>query len=101
MLGRWQPWHTGHQRLFEEAIKRTGQVLILVRDTHPQDPYSFIMVKETICKALLGYEGKYKVALAPNITNIIYGCKVGYKIERVHLPEDVENISATDIREAI
>ena len=22
MLGRWQPWHTGHQELFKRAIKK-------------------------------------------------------------------------------
>ena len=24
MLGRWQPWHEGHQKLFEEILKKTG-----------------------------------------------------------------------------
>ena len=23
MLGRWQPWHAGHQKLFEETLKKT------------------------------------------------------------------------------
>ena len=32
MLGRWQPWHAGHQKLFEETLKKTGQVNIMVRD---------------------------------------------------------------------
>jgi len=22
MLGRWQPWHAGHQKLFEETLRR-------------------------------------------------------------------------------
>ena len=22
MLGRWQPWHAGHQKLFEEILKK-------------------------------------------------------------------------------
>ncbi len=30
MLGRWQPWHAGHQKLFEEILKKTGQVNIKV-----------------------------------------------------------------------
>ena len=29
MLGRWQPWHEGHQKLFEEILKKTGQVNIM------------------------------------------------------------------------
>ena len=33
MLGRWQPWHAGHQKLFEEILKKTGQVNIMVRES--------------------------------------------------------------------
>ena len=36
--------------------------------------------------------------LVPNITNICYGRGVGYKIEEVVLPEDIQKISATKIR---
>ena len=32
MLGRWQPWHDGHQELFKRCIAKTGQVIIQVRD---------------------------------------------------------------------
>ncbi len=32
MLGRWQPWHDGHQALFKRCIAKTGQVIIQVRD---------------------------------------------------------------------
>ena len=32
MLGRWQPFHDGHYTLFEEIIKKTGQVCIQIRD---------------------------------------------------------------------
>ena len=47
MLGRWQPWHTGHQELLKRAIQKTGQVKIQVRDVHGasggdvQDVYPF------------------------------------------------------------
>ena len=33
-LGRYQPFHAGHQRLIEEGLRRVGQVCIAVRDTH-------------------------------------------------------------------
>ena len=33
MLGRYQPWHEGHSALYDEAGKRTNQVLLAVRDT--------------------------------------------------------------------
>ena len=27
MLGRWQPWHQGHQELFKRCVAKTGQGL--------------------------------------------------------------------------
>ena len=36
--------------------------------------------------------------LVPNVTNICYGRGVGYKIEEIVLPEDIQKISATNIR---
>ena len=38
------------------------------------------------------------VVRMPNITNIVYGRDVGYKIERVTLDAETENISATEKR---
>ena len=37
MLGRWQPFHDGHYALFEEIIKKTGQVCIQIRDKMRKD----------------------------------------------------------------
>ena len=102
MLGRWQPFHDGHLALFKEALKKTGQVCIMVRDTGGTDdsnPFDFDFVKEKIEEALLPeYEGKFIVQLVPNITNISYGRGVGYEIEEIVLPEEVQKISATKIR---
>ena len=28
MLGRWQPWHKGHQELFKKVLERVVQVII-------------------------------------------------------------------------
>jgi len=102
MLGRWQPFHDGHLALFKEALKKTGQVCIMVRDTGGTDdsnPFDFDFVKEKIEEALIPeYEGKFVVQLVPNITNISYGRGVGYAIEEIVLPEKVQKISATSIR---
>ena len=100
MLGRWQPWHAGHQKLFEEILKKTGQVLIMVRDVQGvgDNPFDFDTVKTNIEKALKDYEGKFKIILVPNITNICYGRGVGYKIEEIVLDEETQRISATEIR---
>jgi len=101
MLGRWQPFHDGHYALFEEIIKRTGQVCIQVRDVQGVDdnPFDFAYVKSKISERLeTTYKNRYKIVLVPNITNICYGRGVGYKIEEIVLPESIQKISATKIR---
>ena len=101
MLGRWQPFHDGHFALFEEIIKKTGQVCIQVRDVKGVDdnPFDFETVKKNIEQKLLpNFKNRFKIVLVPNITNISYGRGVGYKIEEVVLPEKIQNISATKIR---
>ena len=101
MLGRWQPWHAGHQKLFEETLKRAEQVLIMVRDVQGvgDNPFDFDTVKTNVENALKDYEGKFKVILVPNITNICYGRGVGYKIEEIVLDQETQKISATKIRQ--
>jgi len=101
MLGRWQPWHDGHQKLFEEIIKKTGQVNIQVRDVHGvgDNPLDYNSVKKNIENALKNFKNRIKISLVPNITNICYGRGVGYKIEEIILPKEVQEISATKIRE--
>ena len=100
MLGRWQPFHDGHYALFQEIIKKTGQVCIQIRDVQGVDdnPFDFETVKKNIFEALKDYQNRIKVSLVPNITNICYGRGVGYKIEEVVLSEEIQKISATKIR---
>ena len=101
MLGRWQPWHAGHQKLFEEILKKTGQVNIMVRDVKGVDdnPFDFETVKKNIEDKLKPeFEGHFKIMLVPNITNICYGRGVGYKIEEIELSKEIQEISATKIR---
>ncbi len=101
MLGRWQPFHDGHLALFEEILKKTGQVCIQVRDVKGVDdnPFDYEYVKSKITERLEPkYKNRFKVVLVPNITNICYGRGVGYKIEELVLPEAIQKISATEIR---
>ena len=102
MLGRWQPFHDGHYTLFKEIIKKTGQVCIQIRDVQGIDdnPFDFNTVKKNIEDKLNPeFEGRFKIMLVPNITNITYGRGVGYAIEKEKLTDEIESISATKIRE--
>ena len=87
--------------LFKEIIKKTGQVCIQIRDVQGVDdnPFDFETVKKNIEDKLNPeFEGRFKIMLVPNITNICYGRGVGYKIEEIVLPEEIQKISATKIR---
>lgn len=105
LLGRYQPWHPGHRALFERAIAKTGQVVIMVRDCQgwmDSNPFAFQQVKNFIKRDLDPvYQGQYDVVLVPNIVNITYGRDVGYKIEQEKFDEAIEGISATKIRKEL
>ncbi|MGI9571096.1 MAG: adenylyl-sulfate kinase, partial [Desulfobulbia bacterium] len=102
MLGRFQPWHDGHQALFERLLEKEGQVALMVRDMEPDDddnPYHVLDVCEYLQFQLAEYADKVRIYAAPNITRIGYGRDVGYTIEQEHFDEETESISATDIRQ--
>ena len=85
MLGRWQPWHDGHQALFKRCIAKTGQVAIQVRDVQgasggegqDDNPFDWDEVCRNIEAGLLkdGFKRgqEYEIMLVPNIVNITYG----------------------------
>jgi cytidyltransferase-like protein len=100
-IGRYQPFHPGHQRLIEEGLRRVGQVCVAVRDTHgidSENPLPFFAVKQRIEAALSAYAGRFVVVALPNITDVFYGRDVGYNVERIVLDDATEEISATKIR---
>lgn len=103
-VGRWQPFHDGHKALVEEGIKRVGQACIAIRDTGGNDaenPFDYLDVKLRIETALRAHTGSFIVVLLPNITHVFYGRGVGYKIEELVMPEEVQSISGTKARKAI
>jgi hypothetical protein len=110
MLGRWQPWHDGHQALFKRCVAKTGQVIIQVRDVQgasggdgqDDNPFDWEAVCKNIEEGLAKddfHRGKeYEIMLVPNVVNITYGRGVGYKFEEEVFEESITDISATEIR---
>tara|TARA_B100001559_G_scaffold314169_1_gene314182 strand:+ start:89 stop:487 length:399 start_codon:yes stop_codon:yes gene_type:complete len=110
MLGRWQPWHDGHQALFKRCLSKTGQVIIQVRDVsgvnagknQNDNPFKWDEVCKNIENGLIrdnfsrGIE--YEIMLVPNIVNITYGRDVGYVFEEECFDDKTNRISATMIR---
>ena len=105
LLGRYQPWHAGHRALFERAIAKSGQVIIQVRDCqgwNDSNPFDFERVKSFIKRDLDPiYQGQFKIMLVPNITEIVYGRDVGYKITQETFTDEIHSISATKIRKEL
>jgi len=113
MLGRWQPWHDGHQALFKRCVAKTGQVAIQVRDVQgasggdgqDDNPFDWDEVCKNI-EAGLSKDGfqrgqEYEIMLVPNIVNITYGRGVGYSFEEEVFDSSVTEISATIIRQKL
>lgn len=100
MLGRFQPWHLGHQALFDRAMAKHEQVVLMVRDmpTDDTNPYPAHEVIENLQQSLCEFAGKVKIEVVPNILNITYGRSVGYKIEQEVFDDATHDISATQIR---
>jgi hypothetical protein len=59
-----------------------------------KDPLHFEQVRDYIHQDM----PTANVIKVPNITNIVYGRDVGYKIEQVDLGADIHAISATEKR---
>ena len=113
MLGRWQPWHDGHQALFNRCVAKTGQVIIKVRDVEgssggdgqDDNPFNWDDVCKNIEKGLSkdGYKRglEYEIMLVPNVVNITYGRGVGYAFDEEVFDDATHSISATKIREKL
>tara|TARA_B100000900_G_scaffold85038_1_gene68815 strand:+ start:248 stop:601 length:354 start_codon:yes stop_codon:yes gene_type:complete len=102
-IGRWQPWHDGHQWLIDQRLKEGKNVCIAIRDVEPNEnqPWTPQQIKGNLNKRFFNEitEGKIKVVIIPDIESVNYGRGVGYEIIEHVPPQKVEEISATKIRE--
>ena len=94
-IGRWQPPHYGHMRLIAKRI-RNNNVIIAIRNTKRSstNPLSYRKRKKILKKLF----PSAKIIKIPDIDEICYGRDVGYEITEIKLSKEIENISATKIR---
>ena len=103
-VGRFQPFHDGHKKLFLNALRKNKQVTILVMDSYRinnKNPFKFNFVKKKIIESLKKYNGKFIIIKIPVVSEVVYGRKVGYKIRKINLSKKVQKISATNIRKKL
>jgi nicotinamide mononucleotide adenylyltransferase len=112
-IGRWQPLHESHIKLFQQAVLEGKNILICVRDGQVNDknPYTAKEVKkaikgmsknwwtEDILPLIEELKPKVKVIIIPDICSVEFGRGVGYDIIEHIPPTEVGNVSATKIRE--
>jgi len=102
-IGRWQPLHDGHKALFQQVLDSGGNVLIMIRDVHPDEknPYTAAEVYVNISDFYtdLIKAGRVKVMKIPDVCSVDFGRGVGYDIVEWIPPAEIGEISATKIRE--
>ena len=102
-IGRWQPWHPGHQWLIDQALEEGKKVLLCIRDVEPDEknPWTAQEVLMNLSSELkdLLETGNLHIMKIPDIESINIGRGVGYDIIEHIPPQEIHDISATKIRE--
>jgi len=102
-IGRWQPLHSSHQALFQQALDEGKNLLICIRDgeVNEKNPFTPEEVKKNIedTYALLVNSEIIKVMIIPDIESVNFGRFVGYDIVEYAPPTEIAEVSATKIRE--
>jgi len=102
-IGRYQPFHDGHEKLIRTVLNEGKRVCVALRDTPitATDPFN---IEERTDMIVSRFEkeiacGQLKIIAIPDIEEVCYGRKVGWGIREIKLDAETENISATKIRE--
>lgn len=96
-IGRWQPFHLGHKHIIDKALAQGKNVAIAVRDTElsEKNPYTVEQRIEMIRRV---YGNKVLVFPICDIESINVGREVGYQVRRINVPQEIQQISASNIR---
>jgi nicotinamide mononucleotide adenylyltransferase len=104
-IGRWQPFHDGHQWLINQQLVKRNNVCIAIRDVEQDEKNIWtseeiqVMLEERFKDEIM--LGKIKVICIPDIDSINIGRDVGYDIIEHKPPHVIGEISGTKIREEL
>lgn len=102
-IGRFQPFHEGHQRCVEKILAENDRCLILLRDTGLTEKNPFDLVKRiAMIRSIFPDEAKVAIQPVddPGARMTVYiGRDVGYDL--IELDAQTEAISATDLRKKL
>lgn len=99
-IGRWAPFHEGHEAMIESVLSTGKPVVIAIRDTEPSvdDPYSTSERWTKIQDALHDWGALVRIIVIPDIDEVCYGRDVGYAVRRIDLTDELHEISGTKRR---
>lgn len=99
-IGRWAPFHEGHQALIESVLSTGKPVVIAIRDTPPSrdNPFSTSERWSRIQEALQQWGSLVRIIVIPDIDEVCYGRDVGYGIRKIDLDAALETVSGTKKR---
>jgi len=104
-IGRWQPWHPGHRWLIDQKLNEGKNILLCVRDvpTDEKNPWSAWQVMMNLTEELMDLieEGRVRLMIIPDIESVNIGRGIGYDVVEHVPPQDIHDISATQIREQL
>ena len=96
-IGRFQLLHEGHKALIQKVLDEGKNVLVALRNTpiDEKNPYTIEERTEMFKRA---FGNKVEVISIPDIAEVCYGRDVGYEIRKLELKPELEDISATKVR---
>lgn len=100
-IGRWVPFHKGHENLIVSKSKQHPETPIMIQIRATNEEYSVLLRAEIIKAWMINNTITGSIVLIPNVEGVYYGRGVGYKIEYVDVDADMKKISATGIRSKI
>ena len=103
-IGRFQPFHDGHEWCVRQMLDDGKKVCIAIMDIHDDEPENNPYPTNEVFKKVLSRfinevnVGDIEVIEIPPIESVNYGRDVGYKIEQESFDKSITDISATKIR---
>ena len=103
-IGRFQPFHDGHEWCVRQMLDEGKKVCIAIMDIHDDEPENNPFPTESVRKSIIlrlideVNVGDVEVITIPAIESVNYGRNVGYDFIEHLPPEDIRKISATKIR---
>ena len=103
-VGRFQPFHDGHMWLINQRLKLGKKILIAVMDIHESEPEKNPFETEKAIQIISDRfskeidSGIVQIISIPPIESINYGRTVGYEVVEHKPPDEIKEISATNIR---